>query len=92
MLETDNYEKFKKDILSLAKIDLNAYKEKQMRRRIRWQMIYKMMDPQGFADSKSRYADSGLRVRETYRLYTNIPPVRLLIRSRTFITINCIKM
>lgn len=34
MLETDNYEKFKKDILSLAKIDLNAYKEKQMRRRI----------------------------------------------------------
>ena len=34
MLETDNYEKFKKDILALAKIDLNAYKEKQMRRRI----------------------------------------------------------
>ncbi len=34
MLETDNYEKFKKDILTLAKIDLNAYKEKQMRRRI----------------------------------------------------------
>lgn len=30
----DNYEKFKKDILILAKIDLNAYKEKQMRRRI----------------------------------------------------------
>lgn len=34
MLENDNYEKFKKDILTLAKIDLNAYKEKQMRRRI----------------------------------------------------------
>lgn len=34
MLENDNYEKFKRDILSLAKIDLNAYKEKQMRRRI----------------------------------------------------------
>ena len=34
MLDTDNYEKFKKDILALAKIDLNAYKEKQMRRRI----------------------------------------------------------
>ena len=34
MLETDNYEKFKRDILQLAKIDLNAYKEKQMRRRI----------------------------------------------------------
>lgn len=34
MLETDNYEKFKKDVLALAKIDLNAYKEKQMRRRI----------------------------------------------------------
>lgn len=34
MLETDNYEKFKKDILLLSKIDLNAYKEKQMRRRI----------------------------------------------------------
>lgn len=27
MLETDNYEKFKKDILALAKIDLNSYKE-----------------------------------------------------------------
>ncbi len=34
MLENDNYEKFKKDVLALAKIDLNAYKEKQMRRRI----------------------------------------------------------
>lgn len=34
MLENDNYEKFKKDVLGLAKIDLNAYKEKQMRRRI----------------------------------------------------------
>lgn len=34
MLETDNYEKFKKDIMTLAKIDLNSYKEKQMRRRI----------------------------------------------------------
>lgn len=34
MLENDNYEKFKKDIYALAKIDLNAYKEKQMRRRI----------------------------------------------------------
>ncbi|MCI8326744.1 MAG: hypothetical protein HFI37_03100 [Lachnospiraceae bacterium] len=30
----EDYEKFKKDILSLTKIDLNAYKEKQMRRRI----------------------------------------------------------
>lgn len=34
MLETDNYEKFKRDVLALAKIDLNCYKEKQMRRRI----------------------------------------------------------
>lgn len=34
MLETDNYEKFKKDILQLAGIDLNSYKGKQMRRRI----------------------------------------------------------
>ena len=34
MLETDNYEKFKKDIYAMSKIDLNAYKEKQMRRRI----------------------------------------------------------
>lgn len=34
MLENDNYEKFKKDVYALAKIDLNAYKEKQMRRRI----------------------------------------------------------
>lgn len=30
----DGYEKFKKDVLTLTKIDLNAYKEKQMRRRI----------------------------------------------------------
>lgn len=30
----DNYEKFKKDVLQLTKIDLNFYKEKQMRRRI----------------------------------------------------------
>ena len=30
----DNYEKFKKDVFTLTKIDLNAYKEKQMRRRI----------------------------------------------------------
>ena len=29
-----SYEQFKKDILSIAKIDLNSYKEKQMRRRI----------------------------------------------------------
>ena len=30
----DNYEKFKKDVYALTKIDLNCYKEKQMRRRI----------------------------------------------------------
>ena len=30
----DHYEQFKKDIFALTKIDLNAYKEKQMRRRI----------------------------------------------------------
>lgn len=30
----DSYEVFKKDILALTKIDLNAYKEKQMKRRI----------------------------------------------------------
>ncbi|MCR4956049.1 MAG: protein-glutamate O-methyltransferase CheR [Lachnospiraceae bacterium] len=30
----DGYEKFKKDVFSLTKIDLNAYKEKQMKRRI----------------------------------------------------------
>lgn len=30
----ENYEKFKKDVLALTTIDLNAYKEKQMRRRI----------------------------------------------------------
>lgn len=30
----DNYEKFKKDVLTLTRIDLNFYKEKQMRRRI----------------------------------------------------------
>ncbi len=30
----DNYEKFKSDVFRLTKIDLNCYKEKQMRRRI----------------------------------------------------------
>ena len=30
----EGYEKFKKDVYDLTKIDLNAYKEKQMRRRI----------------------------------------------------------
>ena len=30
----DKYEEFKKDVLKLTKIDLNFYKEKQMRRRI----------------------------------------------------------
>ena len=30
----DTYEKFKKDVLKLTKIDLNFYKEKQMKRRI----------------------------------------------------------
>ncbi len=30
----ENYEKFKKDVLTLTKIDLNSYKEKQMKRRI----------------------------------------------------------
>lgn len=30
----DNYEKFKKDVFALTTIDLNSYKEKQMRRRI----------------------------------------------------------
>lgn len=30
----DNYESFKKDVLQMTKIDLNAYKERQMKRRI----------------------------------------------------------
>ena len=30
----DNYEAFKNEVLKLTKIDLSAYKEKQMRRRI----------------------------------------------------------
>ena len=30
----DNYEQFKKDVFQLTKIDLNAYKERQMKRRI----------------------------------------------------------
>ncbi|MCH5273258.1 MAG: protein-glutamate O-methyltransferase CheR [Lachnospiraceae bacterium] len=30
----NNYEQFKKDVLQLTKIDLNAYKERQMKRRI----------------------------------------------------------
>lgn len=30
----DNYEEFKKDVLAMTKIDLNAYKEAQMKRRI----------------------------------------------------------
>ena len=31
---TDSYETFKKDVLVLTKIALNAYKERQMKRRI----------------------------------------------------------
>ncbi len=31
---TDSYEVFKEDVLKLTKIDLNAYKERQMKRRI----------------------------------------------------------
>ena len=31
---TDSYESFKKDVLQLTKIDLNSYKERQMKRRI----------------------------------------------------------
>ena len=34
MFET-GYDTFKKDILLITKIDLNAYKERQMKRRIR---------------------------------------------------------
>ena len=30
----NNYEQFKKDVFALTKIDLNAYKERQMKRRI----------------------------------------------------------
>ena len=30
----DGYEKFKKDVYALTSIDLNCYKEKQMKRRI----------------------------------------------------------
>ena len=30
----EDYEKLKKDVYALTKIDLNCYKEKQMRRRI----------------------------------------------------------
>ena len=30
----EGYEKFKSDVYNLTKIDLNAYKEKQMKRRI----------------------------------------------------------
>ncbi|MBO6214003.1 MAG: protein-glutamate O-methyltransferase CheR [Lachnospiraceae bacterium] len=33
-MDLGNYEKFKEDVLRLTKIDLSAYKEKQMRRRI----------------------------------------------------------
>ena len=33
-MDLGNYEKFKEDVLKLTKIDLSAYKEKQMRRRI----------------------------------------------------------
>lgn len=34
LIMENNYEQFKKDVYALTKIDLNAYKEKQMKRRI----------------------------------------------------------
>ena len=33
-MSLDNYAKFQKDVFALTSIDLNCYKEKQMRRRI----------------------------------------------------------
>ncbi|SFG57059.1 chemotaxis protein methyltransferase CheR [Lachnospiraceae bacterium C7] len=47
----DNYEKFKKDILNMTKIDLNCYKEKQMRRRINTLITKnKLQDYDGYVD------------------------------------------
>ena len=43
-----DYEGFKKEILSLTQIDLNSYKEKQMKRR-----IDSLLSKNGFKDYKS---------------------------------------
>ena len=61
----DNYEKFKKDIYALTKIDLNAYKEKQMRRRI------DTLIGKNKADSYDKYVELIKKDKEKFEQFVN---------------------
>lgn len=61
----DNYEKFKKDIYALTKIDLNAYKEKQMRRRI------DTLIGKNKVDSYDKYVDLIKKDKEKFEQFVN---------------------
>lgn len=61
----ENYEKFKKDIYALTKIDLNAYKEKQMRRRI------DTLIGKNKVDSYDKYVDLIKKDQEKFEQFVN---------------------
>lgn len=61
----ENYEKFKKDIYALTKIDLNAYKEKQMRRRI------ETLIGKNKVDSYDKYVDLIKKDQEKFEQFVN---------------------
>lgn len=61
----DNYEQFKKDIYALTKIDLNAYKEKQMRRRI------DTLIGKNKVDSYDKYVDLIKKDKEKFEQFVN---------------------
>lgn len=61
----DNYEKFKKDIYALTKIDLNSYKEKQMRRRI------DTLIGKNKVDSYDQYVDLIKKDKEKFEQFVN---------------------
>ena len=61
----DNYEQFKKDIYALTKIDLNASKEKQMRRRI------DTLIGKNKVDSYDKYVDLIKKDKEKFEQFVN---------------------
>lgn len=61
----ENYEKFKKDIYALTKIDLNAYKEQQMRRRI------DTLIGKNKVDSYDKYVDLIKKDQEKFEQFVN---------------------
>ena len=62
----DNYEKFKADVFRLTKIDLNCYKEKQMRRRI------DTLVSKNSAKTYDEYIEIIKNDKEKFGLYTNL--------------------